>query len=131
MMVCHHQCGLGKKTYQELTAVHEVSIMMSILDLAIEEARKNSAERIQRISLEVGERSGVVIDALEFAFEMVIKNSIAEGASLVIHSIPYKGECIDCGFQFHCDGFLICSKCGNFGKIISGQELRIESIEVE
>jgi len=111
--------------------VHEVSIMMSILDLAIEEARANSAEKIQNISLEVGEKSGVVIDALEFAFEVVTKNSMADGATLKIHSIPYQGQCVVCGHQFICQDFLVCNKCGNFGKIISGQELRIKSIEVE
>ncbi len=111
--------------------MHEVSIMMSILDLAIEEAGKNSAEKIQCISLDVGKKSGVVIDALEFAFEVVSKNSIAEGATLKIQSIPYKGECVACGHQFICDDFLVCDRCGNFGKIISGQELRIKSIEVE
>lgn len=111
--------------------MHEVSIMMSILDLAIEEARKHNAKKIQRITLEVGAKSGVVIDALEFAFETVTRNSIADGAQLTIHSIPYRGECISCGHQFDCAEFLLCDKCGNFGKIISGQELRIESIEVD
>ncbi len=111
--------------------MHEVSIMMSIMDLAIEQARENSAEKIQNISLEVGQKSGVVIDALEFAFEVVSKNSMAEGATLNIHSIPFRGECVVCGHQFVCDDFLVCDKCGNFGKIISGQELRIKSIEVE
>lgn len=104
---------------------------MSILDLALEEASKNGAEKILRISLEVGEKSGVVIDALEFAFETVTRNTPAEGAALTIHSIPYKGECVSCGNIFESSDFLVCNLCGNFGKIISGQELRIKSIEVD
>ena len=111
--------------------MHEVSIMMSIMDLALEEASKNNAEKILGMSLEIGAKSGVVVDALEFAFETVTRNTIADGAALTIHSIPYRSECIACGYQFDCNEFLVCSKCGNFGKIISGQELRIKSIEVD
>lgn len=111
--------------------MHEVSLMMSILDLALEEAGRNNAEKILRISLEVGEKAGVVLDALEFAFETVTRGTIAEGAALAIESIPYRGECVSCGQQFDCNEFIVCNKCGNFGKIISGQELRITSIEVD
>ncbi len=105
--------------------------MMSILDLAVDEAGKNNAEKILHITLEVGQKSGVVIDALEFAFETVTRHTMAEGAALTIHSIPYRGECIACGHLFDCNDFLVCNQCGNFGKIISGQELRIQSIEVD
>lgn len=101
------------------------------MDLAIEEAGKSGAKRILGLSLEVGKKSGVVIDALEFAFETVTRNTIAEGASLTIHPVPYRGECVSCGRCFEADDFLICPDCGNFGNIVSGQELRIQSIEVE
>lgn len=111
--------------------MHEVSLMMSIIDLAIDEADKNNGARILHITLEVGEKSGVVVEALEFAFETVTRNTIAEGAGLTIHSIPYRGECVACGQVFESNDFLVCDKCGNFGKIISGQELRIQSIEVD
>lgn len=104
---------------------------MSILDLAVEESAKNGASCILGISLEVGARSGVVVEALEFAFETVTRGTIAEGAHLTIHKIPYRGQCLACGHQFDCDDYIVCSKCGSFGKIISGQELRIKSIEVD
>lgn len=111
--------------------MHEVSLMMSILDLVLEEASRENAKTIRNISLEVGEKSGVVVEALEFAFDTVIRGTIAEGARMTIHLIPYRGECLVCGYQFDCDDFIVCSKCGNFGKIVSGQELRVKSIEVD
>ena len=111
--------------------MHEVSIMMSIMDTALKTATEEQAQKITRIALQIGAKSGVVVDSLEFAFEMVAKNTIAEGALLEIESIPLKGECLGCGHQFFSKDFLVCDKCGHFAKAISGQELNIQSIEVE
>jgi hydrogenase nickel incorporation protein HypA/HybF len=111
--------------------VHEVSLMMSIMDIVIQTAEKEKAESVVCISLEVGKKSGVVADALEFAFDMVTKGTIAENARLDMEVVPLKGECLNCGHLFENEEFLICDKCGHFGKVLSGQELNIKSIEVK
>ncbi len=111
--------------------MHEVSIMMSILDTALDVAKENNAQIINKITVEIGEKSGVVKDSLEFAFETVTKDSIASQSEFVVISIPYKGECLDCGNILSGTGFLVCEKCGGLGKMISGNELRIKSIEVD
>lgn len=111
--------------------MHELSIMLSVLETALAEARKAGAQKIKTISLQVGEKSGVVLEALEFAFDVATKDSLAEGAILTIDRVPFRGECLSCGFQFASDDYLICSRCEGFGKIISGQELNIQYIEVE
>ena len=111
--------------------MHEVSIMMSIMDVALKTASDEGASKIKKISLKIGKKSGVVEDSLEFAFDMVTKNTIAEEASLEIESIPLVGECLSCGNVFESEEFLVCPKCDNFAKALSGQELTIQSIEVE
>lgn len=111
--------------------MHEVSLMMGIMDIVLETAKKEQAKKVSKISLEVGARSGVVVDALEFAFDMVTRNTIAENADLDIELVPLKGECLVCGRLFESEEFLVCDKCGNFARPISGQELNIKSIEVK
>lgn len=111
--------------------MHEVSVMLSILDIAIEEAQKANASKIKGVRLNIGERSGVEVEALKFAFDTVTRNSIAENAVLSIALIPFKGECLSCGNQFESTDYMVCDKCGGFAKVISGQELQIESLEVE
>ena len=49
--------------------MHELSIAMNIIDIAGEYAAKANTKTINEIEIEVGELSGVVIEALEFAME--------------------------------------------------------------
>lgn len=107
--------------------------MIGVLDTCHDECQKANAKKITRITLTVGERSGVVISALEFAFTALTKDTNAEGAKLVIESVPCKGVCLQCNNEFFssAEGFLICDRCGGYGRVISGQELNVTSIEVE
>ena len=68
--------------------MHEVGIMQSALDIALEWAQKQGGERIHRLGLRVGALSGVVADALEFAFEVIKQETPAENASLEVEYIP-------------------------------------------
>lgn len=114
--------------------MHEVSLMMNILETVRRAAEDENADRVTKVVLKVGERSGVVADALRFAFDTASRETVAEGAALEIQTIPLRGECLACGHQFEPERSrsraLICDKCGNFAKAVSGRELTIESIEV-
>lgn len=112
--------------------MHELSIMMSILETCQTEAKKAQAAKIKKIHLQIGERSGVVVDSLQFVFDMAIHNTMAEGATLEIESIPLEGECRQCHHRFYAtEGFLVCNQCGAPGDVIHGQELNISRIEIE
>jgi hydrogenase nickel incorporation protein HypA/HybF len=62
--------------------MHEFGIAQSMLDLAIETAKKNNASKILSIKVRIGELSHVTLDSLSFAFSCVSQGSIAEGAKL-------------------------------------------------
>ena len=59
--------------------MHEVGVMQSALEIALEQAGRQGASRIDCIALRVGMLSGVVPEALEFAFDVVARGTIAEG----------------------------------------------------
>ncbi len=61
--------------------MHELSIMQSALSLALDQARQAGAARVHTIRLRIGALSGVVPDALEFAFEALTPGTMAEGAA--------------------------------------------------
>ena len=113
--------------------MHEVSICESILDILKDEAKKNSASKVTAVRLKIGELSGVVEDALRFAFEVVTKGSIAEGASLVIEEVPLTARCRSCGKEFHIVGYAFsCKHCDSPEiEVVSGREMQIEDIDLE
>lgn len=112
--------------------MHEVSVMQSALRIALEQARDQHAERIHRIALRVGRFSGVVPEALEFAFDVVTSGTIAEGATLTIEELPLSCHCPACGHGFEPPNFeFTCPACGHERTTVrGGQELELAYLEV-
>ena len=113
--------------------MHELSIMQSALDLALEQARQAGATRVHALRLRVGVLSGVVPDALEFAFEALVPGTTAEGASLAIERVPARFWCRSCSREFQADDlFAECPGCHQAsGEIRAGRELELASMEIE
>ena len=113
--------------------MHELSIVMSIIEIAEENAKKANASVITEIELEIGTQSGVVREALDFAFESAKTGTMLEKARWVIHEIMALARCTSCRHEFEtADLFTPCPKCGNpFSDIFQGKELRVKSLKVE
>lgn len=113
--------------------MHELAITQSMLDLALEQAKQNNATRIQKISVTIGEMSGVVDECVRFYFAFLGEGTIAEGAELAIRSIPATARCRQCKTRFEVHNMdWICPVCGKAQiEIVGGKELYLESIEVE
>ena len=113
--------------------MHELSIALSILDLAAEEASKNDSSTITQVDVEIGTLAGVESEALLFAWESARNDSPAQNAPLVIHSIKAEAECRECGKTFPIEHFFAqCPYCESFRfDIKKGRELRIRSLMVE
>lgn len=113
--------------------MHELSIAASIIELVDQEARKAEAKTVSKVELDVGKLSGVEIEALEFAWEMVIKNTVAENAELVINHLDARSKCEDCGETFITVGFFSpCPGCGGFHHLtFQGKELQVKAITID
>jgi len=70
--------------------MHEVSLCESIIKIIERQAERDHFERVVRVTLTVGDRSGASIEALEFCFPMVAKGTLADGAILAF--TPTKGD---------------------------------------
>jgi len=113
--------------------MHEVSIALSVLDIATENCRKAGYSRIESIRLRVGRASGVMTDALIFAFNAVKIDTIAAEANVIIDEIAVSGLCNSCGKDFTTEGayVLCCPECGGLSfKMNTGRELEILDMEV-
>ncbi len=113
--------------------MHEFSIALNIIDIVSEHAQKEKSGKVLEVELEIGDLSGVVIDALEFAMESAVKNSIMEGAKVNIHRINGKARCVECSHEYAVDNnYEPCPKCGHAPPdIIRGRELRVKSVLLE
>jgi len=113
--------------------MHELSIMDSALDLALNQAQKAGANRIYVLRLRIGALSGVVPDALQFAFEALTPGTLAEGAALDIENIPARFWCGACSREFQSDDFFAeCPGCHQpSGELRAGREMELASMEIE
>ncbi len=113
--------------------MHEMAITQGILDIVLDSAKTSNAKKVTSVTLVVGSLSQVVPDCVSFYFEIMTKDTIAEGAEFIVKEVPAKAECTKCGTVFEAEDMsLKCPECGEiFGKLISGRELSVESINID
>lgn len=113
--------------------MHEFAIATNLLQIIEEQKRAYNFGKVEKIYLNIGEFSNVVPEALEFSFKIVAEGTVAAGAELVINIVPLRLKCLICKEEFHSEPYLfVCPKCGGGDlEILSGNELQIESIEVD
>lgn len=113
--------------------MHEVSIAANLLEIVSEQCRKGGYSRIESINLKIGRASGIMTDALLFAFDAMKTDSPAEGAVLMIEEVAVSGRCRDCGgtFTVQEEYVLRCPLCGGGSfQVVGGRELDIIDMEV-
>lgn len=113
--------------------MHELSIAMSIIDLAIKEAEKSKATRVKEIELEIGEMAGVNREALEFSLHIAMQHTLLEDAHVNIVEIESLAVCRDCRTRFSpISMYDPCPQCDSHGvEFLRGRELRLKSLLVE
>lgn len=113
--------------------MHELSIAMSLVELAEGAARRAGASRVTSVQLRLGAMAGVVREALEFSFPLVAQGTALEGASLEIEELPLVIACAPCGRDVQpaaAAGFR-CPICDTPSAVIrQGRELELTSIEI-
>ena len=113
--------------------MHELPVTQSLLEIALRHAQQSNAQRILCLNISIGQYATIVDDSVQFYWEMIAQDTIAEGARLNFKRIPAELHCQDCN-QRYTPGAddLACSNCHSANvKIVSGREFFLESIDVE
>lgn len=105
----------------------------SVLQIVLRHAEKAGAKRVTQIDLTIGDFSSIVDDSVQFYFDILSQDTIAESAQLVFHRVPGALRCWDCQATFAPDGRnYVCPVCGSLRvQVVAGREFRVDSIEVE
>ncbi len=113
--------------------MHELPVTQSILKIALDHAEKANAKRITDLHIVMGELSSMVDDSIQFYWEIIAKDTIAQNATLHFRRVPAELQCMTCFTKYNPrNGELVCPQCGGVGaKIIAGEEFSLEAIDVE
>jgi len=115
-----------------MSPMHELSITREILHIALAEAEKHGAKRLTAINLQIGQLSGIVPESVQFYLDMLAQGTIAEGVQLKATIVPVTARCPTCDATFPVEELqFTCPTCEGPLALLTGQELQIESIEVE
>lgn len=112
--------------------MHEMSLAEGVLGAIEDAARAQRFTMVKTVRLEIGRLAAVELDALRFAFDVVKRGGVADGARLDIVELPGAAWCMRC-----CDTVPLaargdaCPRCGSFQMQVSaGEELRVKELEV-
>ena len=114
--------------------MHELSVTQSILDIALRHAERANARRILGINLVIGDLTGFVDDSIQFYFDFLSQETLAQGAQLNFERIAPRARCHACGAEYAPpDSRLwVCPECEALGgEVVAGREFSVASIEVE
>ena len=112
--------------------MHEMSLAEGIRGIVQDQARAHGFARVTVLRLEIGAFAGVEKPALDFALEVVLRGSPAEGARVEMIDLPGRALCFDCMTTVGIAHRLApCPACGG-GKLVpnGGDEMRIRDMEV-
>ena len=117
---------------KEKFAMHEFGIMEAALETAAQKTRAAGATQIHRLKLRVGKLSGVVPEALRFAFDALKVKSLAATADLEIEEVPAVCWCAGCATEFEtADLKYECPRCHQpSGDLRRGKEMELASLEI-
>ena len=113
--------------------MHELSIALSLVEIAEEEAERRKV-RVTAVYLRLGALSGVAREALLSSYEMACADTPLQGSRLVVEEVPVVVYCPACdeehplaSVQLFC-----CAACGTpTGDIRQGKEMEVVALEVE
>jgi hydrogenase nickel incorporation protein HypA/HybF len=111
--------------------MHEYSIVQALVERVEAEARARRAAVVHRLSLRIGELSGVDVGLLATAYVTFRERTICKDAELEVESVRARGQCPRCGDDVQRGTVLRCARCGVPAELASGDEIILDRIEME
>jgi hydrogenase nickel incorporation protein HypA/HybF len=113
--------------------MHELPVTQSLLEIAVRHAQQSNAQRILGINIVIGQLATIVDDSVQFYWDLIAQDTIAEGAQLNFRRIPAELQCQDCNRRYIPGPTeLSCPDCQSSNvKVVAGKEFFLESIDVE
>lgn len=111
--------------------MHEYSIVQALIDRVEKEAASREAIAVHKLSVRIGELSGVETTLLHTAFMTFREETICRNAELEINAIEALWACPKCNAPIVKGGPLRCGSCGSPATLCQGDEIMLDQIEME
>jgi len=111
--------------------MHEYSIVSALLDRIEAEARSRGASSVASIRVAIGVQAGLDPDLLRSAFELARAGTPCAEATLELRAIAAEWRCRACGGELPLAGPRRCPACGSPGRLVAGDEIVLERLELE
>jgi hydrogenase nickel incorporation protein HypA/HybF len=109
--------------------MHEMSIASAVVNTV---ERHAAGRKVGVVTMTVGALRQVVPDSLDFYFGIVSRDTVCEGARLEQVLVAARVRCGGCGEERDLDmPVFLCPSCGGTCEVVRGDELEVDSIEVE
>lgn len=120
--------------------MHELSMAQAIVDTVLDVAKKNDAEEIVEVTIEIGMLTMLNPEQLKFLLDVIAEDTLLENAKIIIEDVPVEIECQNCQFEGlantddsdHYLAIVLCPECGERNvEIIKGRECNVKNIKIE
>lgn len=114
--------------------MHELSIALSLVEIAGDAAARAGVERVTVVHVRVGALAGVVRESLEFSFEIAAADTPLAGARLEVEPVPVLLHCAVCDADVAPPSLqqFRCPRCGTpSADVVQGRELNLVAIEYD
>lgn len=100
--------------------MHELPVVLDIIRVIDEEAKKRNFQKITQINLVIGELSSIVDESVQMYFEIAAKDSPCSNAKLIFEHRPAMLKCEHCGKEFPHEKNFSCPECGGDSVLVKG-----------
>lgn len=114
--------------------MHELGVVFSMVEVLEETAEEHGLSSIRKVTVDLGEVSGVVTDFFQDAWEWAsTRSDLLRGAELEVCTVAAVTVCNACGRTYGTvEHGRICPHCGSPDtELLRGRELEIRSVEGE
>jgi hydrogenase nickel incorporation protein HypA/HybF len=111
--------------------MHEYAIVQALMERVKAEARARHATSVHRLSVRVGELSGVEVELLVTAYSTFRERTICEHAALDVQRVTARWECPRCHRVIARGSMLQCESCATPAALVAGGEIMLDRIEME
>ncbi len=114
--------------------MHELGIVFHIIDTVEEAARENNIQKVQSVTVEIGQVSTVIPEYLTdcWAWAVKKKGTLLQDCAMEVERIPAVTHCDGCGQDYGTvEHGKTCPHCGsNDTWLLTGNEINIKEITV-